>query len=170
MNYKKVYKSGSFTVEISLLMPFILMVVLLLLFWMIYMYDLSVMQSALTRGTKQVFYYVGESNALIEKECAQVIYSDLKDCLLCVEDLEVSIQVSAMSVEGKVTGVFSVPEILSVKDHSGNSIWRLHTEWKEPKLHTAQLILTGQQAKEIYEKITEDIKEGEGDVREENGE
>lgn len=168
MKYKKNYKSGSFTVEISLLMPFILMIVLLLLFWMIYMYDLSVMQSALTRGTKQVFYYVGESNALIEKECAQVIYSDLKDCLLCVEDLEVTIQVSAMSVKGKITGVFSVPEILPIKNHSGNSIWSLHTEWKEPKLHTAKLILTGQQAKDIYDGITDSGKEE--DVQEETSE
>jgi hypothetical protein len=134
------------------------------------MYDLSVIQSALTRGTKQVFYYMGESNEVIEKKCIQIIYSDLEESLICAENVEVSIQVSAMNVEGKITGTLSVPEILSIKNDSGDNLWKLYAEWKEPKLHTAKLILTGQQAKDIYDQITENTEEKAEDVQKEKSE
>lgn len=169
MKYKgiKKYQKGSFTVEISLLMPFVLMVVLLLLFWLIYMYDLSVMQSALTRGTKQVFYYMNESNAVIEKKCSQLILSDLEGSLICAEDVEVSIKVSASSVEGEITGVLSVPEVLLAEAEGNQSMWELNVEWKEPRLNTTRLILTGQQAKDIYDEITDGGEENGEEVQEE---
>lgn len=169
MKYKRLkkYQEGSFTIEISLLMPFVLMVVLLTFFWLIYMYDLCVMQSVLTRGTKQVFYYVNEGNAVIEKKCSQLICSDLEESLICVEDLEVSIKVSLSNVEGEITGMLSVPEVLSWGTKDGQNMWKLSAEWKEPRLNTAKLILTGQQAKDIYDEITEGGKENGEEVQEE---
>lgn len=159
---KKKMLRGGFSVEISLLMPLLFLLTLWMMFFLLYLYDMCIIKSAVTRGTQQSFYYINESNRLIEQNCAQTILKDLEDHLICVRDVEVLVEVSAGKVEGEVTGRLNVPDLFLWESVGGEAFWKLHADWNVGKVNPAQIILSANQLKEFYDSISQEKKrEGE---------
>lgn len=151
-NKRKVLK-GSFTVEISLIMPLIFMVIIILFYFLLYMYNRGIMQVAVSRGTKQIFYYMSESNEDIERECRQTILGDLEGNLIAVEGVELSINITATKVETILEGRLNIPEIFIPELIGLQDIWGFHLEWNEPRLQPASMIRSGQQIEGIIDTI-----------------
>mgnify|MGYP006387634011 CR=1 FL=1 len=135
----KKYQKGSFTVETALIMPIVLMVILIVFFFVLYMYNRSVMQNAAYRGVTQVFYYSSESNEYIKKECSRV----------GVKNAEVEIEVSADRIEITVDGRLNVPEIISPKGTVFEELWNYEIYAKEARYNPAEIIIKGQNFENI---------------------
>lgn len=149
-------KKGSFTVEATLLMPMLMTVMLLVLYFLIYVYDVGVMQSALCRGTKQVFYCMNDANNDIEEMCRTMILEDLEGRLLCMKETQVSVKVSATKVEADVTGQVDVPAVILWENVDLSDIWNIRLCWREERLNTPEVVRGAQQLKKIYEELNED--------------
>lgn len=145
----KKYQKGSFTVETALIMPIVLMVVLITFFFVLYMYNRSVMQNAAYRGIKQVFYYSGESNEDIKKECSRVILADLDHSLIGVQNAEVEIKVFANKIEITISGRLNVPDMISSKGTVFEELWSYEIYAKEARYNPAEIILKGQNLENI---------------------
>lgn len=153
---KKRYAKGSFTIEITLLMPLILTVIIILFFFVIYVYNRNVMQNAVCRGTNQVFYYMNEDNKKIQEECESVIMSDLDDCLVAVKDIELEVTVTALTVEAQLTGKLNVPGIIELKALSLDEMWNYNIQNRKLRIHSAELLRSGQQITGIYSDLTQE--------------
>lgn len=147
-------KKGSFTVEISLLMPMILSVTLILIYFVIYMYDRGVMQAAVCRGTEQVFYYMNSDNTKLEEECRKVILDDLQGRLVCIKETELSIKVSGNAIEAALYGELDVPAVVFLEDLELGSLWEIKVYWRELCLNPAELIRGSQQIVNIYQELS----------------
>lgn len=152
MKRNKKYLKASFTVEITLIMPIFIMVNLVLFFLLLYMYNRGVMENALARGTKQVFYYENESNEVIEEECTKYVIKDLENTLVGIKDTEFEIRVTATNVEITMKGSLNVPEILAPQGSVFEEMWKYEIKAKERRMNPAELILSGQQIENIWEK------------------
>lgn len=150
----KKYQKGSFTVETALIMPIVLMVILIVFFFVLYMYNRSVMQNAAYRGVTQVFYYSSESNEYIKKECSRVVLKDLENSLVGVKNAEVEIEVSADRVEITVDGRLNVPEIISPKGTVFEELWNYEIYAKEARYNPAEIIIKGQNLENIVDEFT----------------
>lgn len=146
---------GSFTIEVSLLMPFLVAVILLLLYFTMYMYNRGVMQSAVCRGTKQIFYNMTESNDEIEKACTQVIMADLENNMVAMKDISLSVEVTSKKVNVLLEGMLNVPELFIWKSGNLGDLWKISVEWCEPRLHPAEMIRNGQQIEGILDAVQE---------------
>ncbi len=152
---KGINKKGSFTVEISILMPFLVMIILIFFYFILYMYNRGVMQNAICRGAKQVFYYMNEDNETIENACTKAIFKDLEGGLIAVRDTEITIHVSAREVVVRLEGTLEVPQILMLEIFNLEEIWEYQLEWREPRLNTAEMLRSGQQIEGVFEEIQE---------------
>ena len=150
----KKYQKGSFTVETALIMPIVLMVILIVFFFVLYMYNRSVMQNAAYRGVTQVFYYSSKSNEYIKKECSRVVLKDLENLLVGVKNAEVEIEVSADRVEITVDGRLNVPEIISPKGTVFEELWNYEIYAKEARYNPAEIIIKGQNLENIVNEFT----------------
>lgn len=96
-------QKGSYTVETALLMPFILGVIIMLVYLMIIMYDKSVCEAAVDRGVRYVYF---ESDSISNKELGnrirQAVDDRLNERLLCAKDVVVNYDITANFVEIKV--------------------------------------------------------------------
>lgn len=150
----KKYQRGSFTVETALIMPIVLMVILIVFFFVLYMYNRSVMQNAAYRGVTQVFYYSSESNEYIKEECSRVVLKDLENSLVGVKNAEVEIEVSADRVEITVDGRLNVPEIISPKGTVFEELWNYEIYAKGARYNPAEKIIKGQNLENIVNEFT----------------
>ena len=150
-------KKGSFTVELSILLPFLIIVILIFFYFIIFMYNRGVMQNAVCRGAKQIFYYMNEDNETIEDACTKAIFKDLEGSLVAVKDTEVVVQVSATEVTVMLKGELEVPQLLML-EALPEKLWQYQLEWSEPRLNVAEMLRSGQQIEGVFEKI----QEGEG--------
>lgn len=130
-------------------MPIVLMVILIVFFFVLYMYNRSVMQNAAYRGVTQVFYYSSESNENIKKECNRVVVNDLENSLVGVKNAEVEIEVSADRIEITVGGRLNVPEIISPKGTVFEELWNYKIYAKEARYNPAEIIIKGQNLENI---------------------
>lgn len=146
---------GSFTVEASLLMPFLVVIILILFYFTLYMYNRGVMQSAVCRGAKQLFYNMTGSNEEIEKACTQVILMDLEGNMVAVKDINLTVEVTATKVEISLKGVLNAPELLKWEFMDLQELWTMRLEWSEPRLHPAEIIQRGQQMEGLLEAMRE---------------
>lgn len=158
----KKYQKGSFTIETALIMPIVLTVILIVFFFTLYMYNRSVMQNAAYRGTKQVFYYMNESNSDIKKECNKVILTDLENSLIGVEDVEVEIEVSANRVEVEISGRLNVPKMISSEGTVFEKLWDYKICADEIRLNPAEIIRNGQNLENIIKEVSPDKEEDDG--------
>lgn len=145
----KKYLKGSFTVETALIMPIVLMVILIIFFFVLYMYNRSVMQNAIYRGVKQVFYCAGESNENVKKECSRVVLKDIENSLVGVQNTEVKVEVSANKIEIMVSGRLNVPEMISPKGTVFEKLWNYEIYTKETRWNPAEIILKGQNLENV---------------------
>ena len=150
----KKYQKGSFTVETALIMPIVLLVILIVFFFVLYMYNRSVMQNAAYRGVTQVFYYSSESNEYIKEECSRVVLKDLENSLVGVKNAEVEIEVSDDRVEITVDGRLNVPEIISPKGTVFEELWNYEIYAKEARYNPAEIIIKGQNLENIVNEFT----------------
>lgn len=149
------YKKASFTVEISILMPFLVIVILLFFYFVLYMYNRGIMQNALCRGAKQIFYNINEDNQTIENTCSRKILEDLRGSLIAVKDIDVATRVSFNEVVVELEGALDTPGILELEPFHLEGIWKYQLEWREPRLHAAEMLLYGQQIDGVFEEIGE---------------
>lgn len=155
MNERKKYRKGSFTVEMSILMPFLVIVILIFFYFVLYMYNKGVMQNALCRGAKQIFYNMNEENQTIENICSRKILEDLEGSLVAVKDVEVKTQVSFNEIVVELEGALDTPELLMLEPFHLEGVWKYQLEWREPRLNTVEVLIYGQQIKGIFEEIEE---------------
>ncbi len=155
-------KKASFTVEITLIMPIVLIVILIMFFFVLYMYNRGIMQNAAYRGVKQVFYYSGETNDRIKKECNKVVLADLDNLLVGVKESAVEIEVSATQVEIIVTGTLNVPKLIAQEGTVFERLWDYEIYAGAPRIHSAGIIISGQQISNIINetKSEEEISSG----------
>lgn len=152
---------GSFTVETALIMPVVITVILIMLFFVLYMYNRGIMQNAVCRGAKTVFYYENESNENIQKECSRIVLEDLENSLVGVKDVEVEVKVSANQIEIILTGRLNVPEVLVPKGSSMEELWDYYISWEEARINAATIIRSGQQIENAIEEMKpEDVLDG----------
>ncbi len=154
----KKYQRGSFTVEAALIMPIVLMVILIVFFFVLYMYNRGVIQNAAYRGAEQIFYHAGESNEDVKKECNRVVLKDLENSLVGVQNTEIEIEVSANEIEITVTGRLNVPEIISPKGTVFEELWNYEIYAREVRWNPAEIIIKGQKLENIIDEL---IPEGE---------
>lgn len=152
---KRKYLKGSFTVEVALLMPFLVVMILMLFYFTLYMYNRGVMQSAVCRGAKQLFYNIAGSNEEMETACTQVILADLEGNMVAVKDINLSVKVTATKVEIILDGLLNVPEVLMWEFMDLQELWKLRLEWSEPRLHAAEMIRSGQQLEGLVDAMQE---------------
>lgn len=155
MNERKKYRKGSFTVEMSILMPFLVIVILIFFYFVLYMYNKGVMQNALCRGAKQIFYNMNEENQTIENICSRKILEDLEGSLVAVKDVEVETQVSFNEIVVELEGALDTPELLMLEPFHLEGVWKYQLEWREPRLNTVEALIYGQQIKGMFEEIEE---------------
>lgn len=155
MNERKKYRKGSFTVEISILMPFLVIVILIFFYFVLYMYNKGVMQNALCRGAKQIFYNMNEENQTIENICSRKILEDLEGSLVAVKDVEVETQVSFNEIVVELEGALDTPELLMLEPFHLEGVWKYQLEWREPRLNTVEVLIYEQQIKGMFEEIEE---------------
>lgn len=159
MRKNKRYLKASFTVEITLIMPVLIVVNLVLFFLLLYMYNRGIMENALARGAKQVFYYENESNEVIEQECTQTVIKDMDKALVGVKDTEFEVRVTATNVEIIMKGRLNVPEILAPKGSIFEKMWEYEIRVKQQRINPSELILGGQQIENIWEKVETEVRE-----------
>ena len=155
MNERKKYRKGSFTVEMSILMPFLVIIILIFFYFVLYMYNKGVMQNALCRGAKQIFYNMNEENQTIENICSRKILEDLEGSLVAVKDVEVKTQVSFNEIVVELEGALDTPELLMLEPFHLEGVWKYQLEWREPRLNTVEVLIYGQQIKGMFEEIEE---------------
>ncbi len=157
----KRWQSGSFTVETALIMPVVITVILIMFFFVLYMYNRGVMQNAVCRGAKAVFYYENESNEDIQKECSRLVFGDLEKSLVGVKDTKIEVGVSANQIEITLTGRLNVPEMLAPKDSRMEELWDYKISWEESRIHAASIIRNGQQIENVIEETkSEEDRDG----------
>lgn len=144
--------------ETALLMPIILMIIFILFFMVLYLYNRGIMQGALYRGVHQNFYGNTVSNGELEEKCTGVILMDLKDSLIGVHDVSVQIEVTAREVKGQVSGELNVPDIIFWERILFENLWKYEMSYKEPRMQPGQVLLTGGQIKDM---LDEEKTEGE---------
>lgn len=159
MRKMKRNRRGSFTVEITLIMPIVLMIILVLFFFVLYMYNRGIMQNAVCRGAKQVFYYADVGNSEIEKMCTRVVLDDVDDMLVGVKESQVKVKVSANQVEIVLTGQLNVPKLLAPSGTVFEDLWKYEIYGKEYRFNPAKMIRTGQQIKDIYDEVKPEVME-----------
>ena len=155
----KKYTKGSFTVEVTLLMPIVLMVILVMFFFVLYMYNRGVMQNAVCRGAKQVFYCENDDNDAIKKECARVVLTDLENSLVGVKEPEVKVQVSSNRIEIVLKGQLNVPQLLAPEGTVFEDLWDYEICGEEWRINPAKVIRNGQQLEGVWEEIKPEVVE-----------
>ncbi len=163
MDRKKRYvdQKGSFTVEITFIMPLLLTIVTALLFLVMHMYNQGVIYSAASRGSKQIFYYISESNNEIEENCSKVLLADLEKRLVCMDMLDAEVKVSATKVKIHVSGRLNVPLFVATPIFGMDKLWNYDIVCEEIRIHPAEILLYGQQFENIYnEKIKGESEDG----------
>lgn len=153
------YKKGSFTIEITILMPFILTVMIILSFFVLYLYNRNVMQNAVSRGAKQCFYYENETNEKIQKECEKTVLADLEQYLVGINKVELEVSVTKYKVKIGVIGKLNVPELIMLEDISLDGLWNYEIEAEESRLKPAELLRNGEQIKDIFDVIGKEEKD-----------
>lgn len=152
----QVEKKGSLTVETTLIMPIVLMVIIAMFFLVLYVYNRGILENAVSRGTKQVFYYENESNQEIERECVKVVMADLEGHLVGVAEPEVKVVVSAQQVEIFMTGKLNVPELLAWEGTVFEEFWHYKICKEVHRINPPDIIQKGQQIGNIVEEVQKD--------------
>lgn len=150
-------QKGSFTVETTLILPLIITVITALLFLVMHMYNGGVIYSAVSRASKQIFYYADEENSVIEDKCAEVLLNDLEGRLVCMEDFKAEVKVTVTCVEVSVSGKMKIPGLVNMQLTGLEDFWTYDICREEPRLHVAELIRNGQQLENIYEEVKEEM-------------
>lgn len=88
-------ESGSYTVEVSLIMPFVLGTVLLVIYFTIFVHDKAVMESATLYSCTKAGYEQGEGN--IEEAASDYLYQLIDEGLIGDWDIDTDI-----CLDGKV--------------------------------------------------------------------
>lgn len=149
------YRKGSFTIEITILMPFILTIIIIISFFTLYVYNRNIMKNAVERGVRQCFYYENESNEEIQKACEDVILADLEQHMVGVDEVELEVMVTVNKVKVIITGKLDVPEVIELENISTEGIWGYDIRAEENRVNPAEILRDGKQIRDIFQKIGE---------------
>ena len=143
------HKKGSFTLELTILMPFIITFILIISFLVLYLYNRNVMQNAASRGVKQCFYYENETNEEIQKECEKTVLADLEQYMVGVDELEMEIAVTKYKVSVELTGTLNVPQVILLENISLDTFWKYRVKAEETRLKPSELLRGSTQIKDL---------------------
>lgn len=136
----KRYLHAGFTVETALLLPMILSVILIVLYFNISLYNRVVMQAAVCRGAQKVFFYEFQGHDEIEGKCANIVLNEIKKSLVCMKDINVEVSVSEESVSVFVEGELNVPGVIYLEPLVSRDFWKIKVEWTEKRLHAPTMV------------------------------
>lgn len=152
---------GSYTVETALLMPFILGVIIMLVYLMIIMYDKSVCEAAVDRGVRYVCFESDSiSNTELGNRIGQVVNDRLNERLLCAKDVVVGYYVTANFVEVKVE--VSTNIVLPFFSVLTDEFSKVTAKKKVARIKGAEVV----RATRRYEVIADYVKEKAGETGE----
>ena len=162
----KQIKAGSLTVEAALVMPIIVYIILLMVIFMLYMYNRSVMEDAAILAVKQVVYYEedktnSEMVRIVKEKCEE----SLKERLIGMDKVTVDVSVGKMQSRVKLKGRL----VIAGSGIMGYSVpfETIEVSAKSDRLRPGQFIRTVRKGKKIKDWITERNKEtDEGTVQE----
>ena len=99
--------NGNLTVETALVMPVILYTIMLLFYFLLFMYNKSIMTDAALLAVRQTSYYEKLSNSQIEKSVKEKCNESLTDRLVGMENISVTVSVgkfqSNVTIKGDLT-------------------------------------------------------------------
>lgn len=147
-------RKGSLTVETALIMPVILSVILLVVLFVLYLYNRSVMTDAAILASSRVMYCEeGETNGTIVRQVKEKCIISLCDRLVGMENLHTEISVGKFQSKVTITGDIVIAGTgLLPKDLPFQTI---RVSAKSERLHPGQFIRNVRKGRKIKEWITE---------------
>lgn len=147
-------RKGSLTVETALIMPVILSVILLVVLFVLYLYNQSVMTDAAILASSRVMYCEeDETNGAIVRQVREKCIISLCDRLVGMENLHTEISVGKFQSKVTITGDLVIagtgllPEDLPFRT--------IRVSAKSERLHPGQFIRNVRKGRKIKEWITE---------------
>lgn len=101
---KKGYLQANMTVECALVMPVVLSVIVLLIMFLIYLYNRNVLQDAAFLGVKNATYYEDRSNREIEESVAFKSWEAIRGRLIFMENVKMDVSVGKFQVRVHFSG------------------------------------------------------------------
>lgn len=135
---KNMYLDGSYTVEMALLFPIILGVLLFSLGLTFYLYDLCVLDISANLVAIEGQKYADMSERNRERKIKKMAEGEVADCLIAMENLTTSVQVTGEKISVSYTGIYSFPIMSSFLGGQGetqnvsiqaNSVLQEPVEW-----------------------------------------
>lgn len=165
---RKYFRAG-FTVETALLIPFLLSVILIVVYVNIYLYNRVIMQAAVCRGAQKVFFYEGKDNDEIEGKCANVVLSEINDMLVWMKNVEVEVKVSSAEVTVSVQGELNVPSVIFLEPLISDDFWKMEAEWTEYRLNAPDFVKSTYHAFQLWDYVSGGNTEEKGSISENTG-
>ena len=101
---------GSLTVEAALVMPVILFVIVLAVYYLFFLYNRSVLADAACLAVKQTAYYGSESNREIEKHVKEKCEEALCGRMVAVKRININTSVGKFQSKVILTAEMNLPE------------------------------------------------------------
>jgi len=111
MNERKIDRlsSASLTVEAAMVMPVILFVIVLTVYYLLFLYNRSVLTDAAYLAVKQTTYYETQRNRDIEKIVKEKCEESLKGKLVGIESVALTISVGKFQTRADLSAQLRIP-------------------------------------------------------------
>ena len=110
----KRFANGSLTIEAALVMPVVIYTVSVLVVFLLYLYNRSVMTDAALIGAAQVFYEEEDIlNIALEKNVKNKCAEALCDRMVGMEDIQMTVSVGKFQSNVKITGTLKAAKMLT---------------------------------------------------------
>ena len=154
--------SASLTVEAALVMPVILFVIVLTVYYLLFLYNRSVLTDAACLAVKQTTYYETQKNREIEKVVKEKCEESLRGRLVGIESVTLTVSVGKLQTRADLTAQLRLPS---------ETVLGFRIPFREIKVSAAsdrlnpagviRLARKGKQIKEWFIKSGEEKNEGE---------
>ena len=148
---------GAMTVETALIFPIVFFLVMILVLFMLRLYDRNILQIAACQGAMQSFYANGESNRELEKICTTKAEEVLAKELAFTKDVHIETKVT----KGKVSvRAYGKPEwMLGNGERSETFLPKPDASWTFTRINPAGYIHGIRTIERIKEKVQEKKEE-----------
>lgn len=153
---------GVSTLETAMILPIVISVILLLIFFLIHLYDRNVMQIAASQGAMQVLYLQNVSNEKIKEECEKKAEQVLKEQLVYMTDCKVSVTVTKLKVSVEIKGESQMQKmnLFGLELEPLLPLARAYSE--TPRLSQGRMIYKFNMMESLYDFAKNYFDEGEG--------
>lgn len=152
----KKLKNGSYTVECALIFPFVLFVVISLVWILIYMYDKVAVEKNLIHALMAVDYNYSMSNVSLKNEIEDRINEHLCEELIGAKDIRISVTVSKLTCTAKAECTLNIPEGIP----GLSKLCMLSTEIEKKRISGAETIKEVRRLQKIKECLEGTVENG----------